>query len=112
MCVQTIVFNSKFARYTFPYKENDYTGLENLTPLHFVDYGKAIKIMDETHYIAIKDSGKMFFRKAISGKSDALINIIQAEQDLSTITKTKTNINKLGHFENRVNIKLFSIFFN
>jgi hypothetical protein len=76
MCVQTIVFNSKFSKDTVPFYNDYYNGLNNLTPLHYIEYGKSIKIFDETDYNTLIKSGKMFFRKAATGKSDKLISMI------------------------------------
>ena len=76
MCVQTIVFNSEFSKDTIPFYNEDYNGLNNLTPLHYIEYGKDIKIFDESDYNTLIKSGKMFFRKAATGKSDKLISMI------------------------------------
>lgn len=43
LCVQTIVFNSPFGKYAIFY-EDPRTGLGTLTPLHYIDYGKCIKV--------------------------------------------------------------------
>lgn len=75
MCVQTIVFNSKFSIDSIPFLD-DYNGLKNLTPLHYIEYGKTIKIFDEKDFDALIKSEKMFFRKAATCKSDKLILMI------------------------------------
>ena len=76
MCVQTIVFNSKFSGNTISFNYEDYKGLANLTPLHYIEYGKSIKIFDETDFNTLINSGKMFFRKASTEKSMKLLNMI------------------------------------
>ena len=76
MCIQTIVFNSKFANYAQRFEV--YQGLPPLTPLHYIVYNKVIKIFNENDFETLKVCGKMFFRKAVSGKSDKLIERVEA----------------------------------
>ncbi|HLP04850.1 MAG TPA: beta-1,6-N-acetylglucosaminyltransferase [Paludibacter sp.] len=74
MCVQTIVFNSGFANQAI--KSSVYCGLPALTPLHYIVYSKEIKIFDELDYETLTICGKLFFRKAVTGKSDKLMELI------------------------------------
>ena len=76
MCVQTIIFNSPFAQQSMFWNDNKYPGLDSLTPLHFIDYTKDIKILDTSDYQRLKESKRMFCRKVTSGKSDELVRII------------------------------------
>ena len=71
--IQTIAFNSPKFRSRCILTEGDYPGLAALTPLHFIDYNPVIKVMDETDLPRLMESGKMFCRKVVSGKSDALV---------------------------------------
>lgn len=75
MCVQTIVFNSRFAGAAI-LVEGKYRGLATLTPLHHLAYTDAIKVFDEAGLEELQGSGKMFFRKAQTGKSDTLLALI------------------------------------
>lgn len=75
MLPQTIVFNSKFAKSAILY-EGHYPGLVGLTPLHYIEYGSEIKIFTSDDYDNLTNSDKMFFRKAITGKSDSLLDRI------------------------------------
>lgn len=75
MCIQTIVFNSPFAKNAMLY-EGEYPGLTHLTPLHYINYGKCIKILTEEDFPILQKSGKMFCRKIVSGDSDKLVKII------------------------------------
>lgn len=77
MCIQTIVFNSPFAQNAILH-EGEYPGLEKLTPLHYINYGKCIKILTEEDYITLKNSNKMFCRKVVSGTSDKLVQLINS----------------------------------
>lgn len=79
LCIQTIVFNSPFARQALLY-EGDYPGLTKLTPLHYINYGKQIKIltMDDRNILA--QCGKMFCRKTVSGISDELMAAIDEQR--------------------------------
>ena len=75
--IQTIAFNTpKWAKKCI-LTEGEYPGLPALTPLHFIDYEPIIKIMDENDYDRLMESGKMFCRKVVSGKSDRLIELLQ-----------------------------------
>lgn len=74
--IQTIAFNSpEWAPHCLLH-EGKYPGLAALTPLHYIMYEPVIKVMDETDYITLTESGKMFARKFISGKSDKLIQLL------------------------------------
>lgn len=81
LCIQTIVFNSPYANRALLY-EGSYAGLSALTPLHYIVYGKAIKVMTtEEDYTALKLSGKMFCRKVVSGASDTLVQKIEKDRN-------------------------------
>ncbi|MDG5814690.1 beta-1,6-N-acetylglucosaminyltransferase [Chitinispirillales bacterium ANBcel5] len=82
MCVQTIVFNSKYGKNAIHYDDVEYNGLSRLTPLHFIIYKDEIKVYNETHYDLLLNSGKMFFRKAKSGQSETLIKMIEKQRIL------------------------------
>ncbi len=75
MCLQTIIFNSPFRENAILHTDK-YPGLPTLTPLHFIDYHGFIKHLDESDYPRLKESGRMFCRKVVSGKSDSLVEII------------------------------------
>lgn len=77
MCMQTIVFNSPFASSAM-LSGGSYPGLAALTPLHYINYGKGIKELDETDWDMLQKSGKMFCRKVVTGKSDCLAALIDA----------------------------------
>lgn len=79
MCIQTLVFNSPFADKAIRY-EGAYRGLYALTPLHYIEYGKCIKLLTADDWPRLWESGKMFARKVVSGHSDALIGLIDAER--------------------------------
>lgn len=83
MCIQTLVFNSPFAAHALRYK-GEYIGLYALTPLHHIVYGKSIKIMTLTDLTELKQSGKMFCRKVVSGASDTLVKVIETERKQET----------------------------
>lgn len=75
LCVQTIVFNSPFASHAQLHTE-EYEGLFNLTPLHYIMYDKEIKIITLKDLPTLVQSGKMFCRKVVSNTSDSLIKAI------------------------------------
>lgn len=76
--VNTIVFNSKFKNNcSHQYEGYLYPGLELLTPLHHLQYKEAIKVYTLEDWNELKESDKMFFRKARTGYSDKLIEKIE-----------------------------------
>lgn len=75
LCIQTIVFNSPFARQAFLY-EGEFPGLAALTPLHYISYGKCIKTLTAEDWPALQQSGKMFCRKVVSKVSDELVDLV------------------------------------
>ena len=77
MCVQTIVFNSRFAP-AAQLCEGSYRGLASLTPLHHLEYTDAIRVFEEDDFEGLLASGKIFFRKAQSGRSDGLLAKVDA----------------------------------
>lgn len=76
MCVQTIIFNSVYAKHAVVEREEDFTGLPRLTPLHHIVYTKRVKIFTECDYDELICSGKMFFRKSATGLSEELLRKI------------------------------------
>lgn len=77
--IQTIAFNSPEWAGRCILTQGTYPGLAALTPLHFIDYDPVIRVMDETDYPRLRQSGKMFCRKVVSGKSDKLVEMIGNE---------------------------------
>lgn len=75
--IQTIALNSRKFKSRCILTEGKYPGLAALTPLHFIDYNPVIKVMDETDYPRLTESGKMFCRKVVSGKSDELVRLLE-----------------------------------
>ena len=75
LCIQTLVFNSSFGKQALLH-EGDYPGLSGLTPLHYIDYGRAIKTLTIEELPVLQQSGKMFCRKVVSGASTKLIDEI------------------------------------
>lgn len=75
--IQTIAFNSPYWAQKCILTEGEYPGLAALTPLHFIIYEPVIKIMDEADYDVLMNSGRMFTRKLVSGKSDKLVKMLE-----------------------------------
>lgn len=57
--------------------EGEYPGLTRLTPLHYIDYGASIRVMTLEDLPVLRQSGKMFCRKIVSGTSDRLMEAIE-----------------------------------
>lgn len=79
MLIQTIIFNSPFKDNAILYT-GSYPGLVGLTPLHLIEYNGSIKVFNDADLSMIENSKKMFFRKAISGVSDKLLDIIDSRR--------------------------------
>lgn len=79
--IQTIAFNHPVWRSRCILTEGRYPGLEALTPLHFIDYATTIHVMDTDDYDRLRQSGKMFCRKVVTGKSDALVRMIDRDRE-------------------------------
>ena len=77
---QTIAFHSPFASRCI-LSEGTFTRLEDYTPLTYIEYGQEIKAFTEDDYDTILASGKMFFRKAVTGKSDKLMDLIDEHRN-------------------------------
>ena len=74
--VQTVTFNSSEWKGRCIELKGEWPGLQALTPLTYIYYHPVIKIMEEEDYDKLMQSGKMFARKFVSGKSDELIHMI------------------------------------
>ena len=74
---QTIVFNSKFRLKTVQNgAEHEITKDFSWAPLHFYNYADKIKIYNEKSYGLLIKCGRPFFRKAIIGVSDDLMDML------------------------------------
>lgn len=74
LCVPTLVMNSEFRDKAILVDKLTFQGV---TPLHYLNYEDCIWSYDENDYDAIINSGKMFVRKVVSGKSGKLIEMIK-----------------------------------
>lgn len=82
LLVQTIVCNSRYKENVVDISEDGiYPGLEKTTCTHYISYSGGQKIFTERDYQAIIDSGKMFFRKARTGISDRLMDMIDRHRE-------------------------------
>lgn len=74
--IQTIAFNSPEWAPRCILSEGEYPGLAALTPLHYIYYEPVIRVLDKTDYEALRQSGRMFCRKVVSGRSDELVAML------------------------------------
>lgn len=72
LCIQTIVYNSPYAQRAMLYK-GSFPGLVQLTPLHYLFYQGSVKALTMDDWLMLCESDKMFCRKLVSAKSDALM---------------------------------------
>ena len=79
--IQTIAFNSDgFAQRCMLFTSK-FESLRALTPLHHIDYSNQIKVWTISDYEELKQSGKMFARKFMTGKSDELMDKMDSERN-------------------------------
>ena len=74
--IPTIVFNGPHAKRCIKVT-GDYPGLKALTPLTYIYYEPIIKILTEEDLPTLLNSGKLFCRKVVSGKSDKLVEQLE-----------------------------------
>ena len=74
--IHTMFFNSHWKDRAVQSLKNECHGLVKLSPITFFKYSKSIKILDERDYEDIINSGRLFARKIITGKSDRLISML------------------------------------
>lgn len=87
--VQTLAFNSRFKEQCI-LSHSCPNGLSSLTPLHYIDYNRYIHVFTENDYERLMASGKMFARKLVTGKSDKLMDMIDAHRAVDNGEKTLT----------------------
>jgi len=80
LCLQTLIFNSPFAEQAILHTGH-YSGLTVLTPLHFIDYGKCVRVLTVSDLPRLKESGKLFCRKCATGVSDSLRMAVDKERN-------------------------------
>ena len=77
---QTVAFNNDDWREKCMLNNANYS-LPSLTPLNYIIWlNKEIKVLNEDDYNIIMRSGKMYARKIVSGKSDRLVAMIDANK--------------------------------
>lgn len=76
---QTVAFNDESWKEKCIEHRGKKWGLPLLTPLTYIEWrGRGLIVeLDEAYYDRIIQSGKMFCRKIVSGKSDALVEMIK-----------------------------------
>ena len=81
--IHTIVFNSEHAVRCM-LKIGNYTTLADITPLHYIDRDTGMKVMNESDYPLVVESGKMFVRKVKTGESGTLVELIDKHRTTDT----------------------------
>ena len=82
LLIPTVVFNSpemkhRTLRCSFP----EETHYNEKTAVHYLNYDPVIEVFTVSKYQQIIDSGKLFFRKARSGVSDELLDMIDETRE-------------------------------
>ena len=74
--VHTMFYNSDWRNRTVYEPKVKYEGLISLSPVTFFKYNDSIKVLNEEDYEDVINSGRLFARKIIKGKSDRLIAML------------------------------------
>lgn len=77
--IPTVAFNSDFAPECM-LAEGRYNGLAALSPLAFFDDNNPGRTLYETDFAMLKESGKMFCHGVVTGYSEGLMRLIDAER--------------------------------
>lgn len=83
--IPTVALNSEFASQC-TLLEGHYEGMSQLMPLTFF-IGKTAKVLTEDDFSAVKNSDKMFCRQVVTGYSDGLKSLIDANRRDSVAVK-------------------------
>ena len=75
--IQTLTAYSPYASNAIR-KEGLFKGQQDITPLHFIDYTNGTKVFTEDDFDMLIESDKIFCRKTMTGKSDRLMDLIDA----------------------------------
>lgn len=83
LVMQTLVFNSEFAKDAQLLDESTDYSFTLATPLQYLEWKNgAIRILTEADLAILLKCGKMFFRKAYSGVSDELIRQVEEKRGM------------------------------
>lgn len=74
--IHTVFFNSGWRERGEIY-DSKYQGLIYLSPVHYFEYGRRIKVLTKKDYEKLIYSNKLFYRKIQSGISDSLVRMIE-----------------------------------
>lgn len=74
--IHTVAMNGMRAKHCTFIPPSDSMTLATLSPLTYIEYGEEIKVFTEEDFDTLISSDKMFCRKTVSGKSDALLDRI------------------------------------
>lgn len=76
----TVALNSEFASRCTVVKGH-YKGMDALSPLTYIDGSPIEKVLTEVDFNAVKDEDKMFCRQVVTGYSDGLKSMIDADRN-------------------------------
>lgn len=80
LMIATILFHSPYAEKTIEYNREKPKTFDDLSVLTYLEYnpqdGSTVNLLDIKDYEKIVRSDRLFFRKAVSGKSEGLIEMI------------------------------------
>lgn len=79
--IHTLFFNSKWKEYGEISEGTVFPGIGCLSPVTYFEYGHQIKVFEKGDYDKLMNSGNLFARKIIVGKSDELIFMIDRNRE-------------------------------
>lgn len=90
--VQTIMGNSEYASRCVSFEPGRPLAFMEYSPLHYVIYGDAIKILDIPDYYDIISSGKMLARKVYHEQSKGLMQLLDSYRENDTIADIQNGL--------------------
>ena len=78
--IHTLLFNSNWKTIGEIYPGTEFPSIGRLSPLTYFEYGRRIKVFTEKDYDGLMNSGCLFARKIIAGKSDKLKSMIDQQR--------------------------------
>jgi hypothetical protein len=87
LCINSIVFNSEFGNNAIIMPKNFSLSIpgdvafERISPLHYLEYREKMNTLVKSDYDTILKSNKIFIRKAETGISDSLLDLIDISRE-------------------------------
>jgi len=81
LLIPTVLFNSPFGKNAISSTVDGFSHYNTYMVTHYLNYDPFIEVFDETRFDDMVASGRMFFRKARTGKSDKLMDMLDQRRN-------------------------------